>query len=144
MADVFTPKKRSEVMSKIRSKNTKPELLVRRFLFSQGFRFRLHQATLPGRPDIVLKKFNSIIFVNGCFWHGHKKCKYFNMPTSRVDYWIPKIENNIYKDKDVTAELRKLSWNVFTIWECQLKENKAEKTLTALVNRILRATRHSS
>jgi DNA mismatch endonuclease (patch repair protein) len=123
-------------MSKIRSKNTKPELFVRRFLFSQGFRFRLHQATLPGRPDIVLKKFNSIVLVNGCFWHGHNNCRYFNMPKSREEYWIPKIKNNISKDNEVVSKLRKLGWNVFTIWECQLKDNKAEKTLTALVNKI--------
>ena len=140
MADVFPKEKRSEVMSKIRSKNTKPELFVRCFLFSQGFRFRLHQATLPGRPDIVLKKFNSIVLVNGCFWHGHNNCRYFNMPKSREDYWIPKIKNNISKDKEVVSKLRKLGWNVFTIWECQLKDNNAEKTLTTLANKIMSAS----
>jgi len=129
-------------MSKIRSKNTKPELLVRRFLFSKGLRFRLHQPTLPGRPDIVLKKFNSIVLVNGCFWHGHDDCKYFSMPKSREDYWIPKIKNNILKDEEMTGKLRKLGWNVFTIWECQLKENKADKTLTALVDKILGSISH--
>jgi len=143
MADVFPQKKRSEVMSRIRSKNTKPELLVRRFLFSKGFRFRLHQHALPGKPDIVLRKFNAIVLVNGCFWHGHNNCKYFNMPKSREDYWIPKIKNNIFKDKEVVRKLRKLGWNVFTVWECQLKENKVETTLTTLVSKILSSAKNS-
>lgn len=138
MADVLTQQKRSEVMSKIRSKNTKPELIVRRFLFAQGFRFRLHQETLPGRPDIILKKFNSIVFVNGCFWHGHDNCKHFNMPQSRLEYWVPKIKKNISKDLEVKKQLRKLGWNVFTIWECQLKTRKVEKTLSTLKKRISR------
>jgi|SRR6185312_16456403 len=137
MADKITTQKRSEVMSKIRSKNTKPEHLVRRYLFGLGLRFRIHKKDLPGRPDIALPKFRTIIFINGCFWHGHVNCKYFNMPKTHKEYWVPKIKNNISKDIIAKRELRRLGWKVFTVWECQLKGNKMDKTLTALASKIL-------
>lgn len=137
MTDVFTRKKRSEVMSKVRAKNTKPELITRSYLFAQGLRFRLHQRNLPGKPDIVLKKYNTVVFVNGCFWHGHKKCKSFRIPKSRINYWAPKIQKNIANDKRNLKLLKKLGWNVISIWECQLKNPIREETLSTLVNRIV-------
>jgi DNA mismatch endonuclease, patch repair protein len=137
MADVFSTRKRSEVMATIRATNTKPELITRRYLFAQGLRFRVHQGNLPGKPDIVLKKYNTVIFVNGCFWHGHKNCKSFRPPKSRTDYWVPKIQKNIANDKKNVKALKKMGWNVICIWECQLKVAFREDTLSILVNRIL-------
>lgn len=137
MADVFTKKKRSEVMSRIRAKNTKPELLIRQFLFSQGFRYRLHQKNLPGKPDIVLKKYSTVVLINGCFWHGHTNCKIFKMPKSRQDYWIPKIEGNISRHSKHIRELKRLGWKVIVIWECQLKKNKLDLTLMKLEKKII-------
>lgn len=137
MADVFTKKKRSEVMSKIRSTNTKPELIVRKYLFSKGFRFRIHQKNLPGKPDIVLKQHNTVVLVNGCFWHGHENCKIFKMPQTKQSYWKPKIKNNINKDFQNRKVLHKLGWNVIVVWECQLKKSKLERTLQKIVDKIL-------
>jgi len=135
MADVFTKKKRSDVMSKIRAKNTKPELLVRQFLFSKGFRYRLHQNTLPGKPDIILKKYKTIIFVNGCFWHGHKNCKKSILPTSNITFWKGKIQANIDRDKKSKRSLKKIGWSIFTIWECDIKNKMA---LTKTMNKLLK------
>ena len=132
MADVFSKKKRSEIMSRIKGKNTKPELIVRSFLFSTGYRYRLHAKNLPGKPDIVLKKYKTIIFVNGCFWHGHTNCKYAQIPKTRTNYWTTKISNNKRKDIKAAKSLRKLGWNIITIWECQLKPKKSSNTLRAL------------
>jgi len=112
MADVFEPSARSYVMSQIKKKDTKPELVVRRFLFKKGYRYRLHDKKLPGNPDIVLKKHRSVITINGCFWHAHKECKYNRMPKSNRDYWIPKIEKNVSRDRINLLKLRKLGWNV--------------------------------
>jgi DNA mismatch endonuclease (patch repair protein) len=137
MADVFTKRKRSDVMSKIRAKNTKPEIVVRKFLFAHGYRYRIHQKKLAGNPDIVLKKYNAIILVNGCFWHGHKRCKISRAPKTQKNYWIPKIENNIKRDFRNRRKLKKLGWNVITVWECQLVKSKQEKTLQVLLNKIL-------
>jgi len=135
MADVFTKKKRSEIMSKIRSKNTRPELLVRKFLFSQGFRYRLHSNELIGKPDIVLRKYHTVVFVNGCLWHGHKICNH-NFPKTKQDYWIPKINRNITKDLKNRRELQKIGWKIITIWECQLKRKVLDKTLSNLKSKI--------
>lgn len=137
MTDVFTKKKRSEVMSKIRATDTKPELTIRKFLFSKGFRFRIHQKNLPSKPDIVLKKHNSIVLVNGCFWHGHKNCKNFRMPKSKLYYWQPKISNNIKKDITNRRKLKKMGWKVIVIWECDLKKSKIETTFRNLIKKIL-------
>lgn len=139
MADVFTKKKRSEVMCRIRATNTKPELIVRKFLFSHGFRYRIHQKKLPGKPDIVLKKYNTVILINGCFWHGHrnKNCKIFKMPKSKQGYWVPKIKNNIYKDLQKKKSLKKLGWKVIVVWECRLKKRRLDRTLQSVVNKIL-------
>lgn len=137
MADVHSKETRSYNMSQIKGKDTKPEILIRKFLFANGFRFRLHDKKLPGKPDIVLAKYNTVIFVNGCFWHGHENCKYFRMPKSRIDYWEPKISTNIQNDITNIRQLKKASLNVIVIWECQLKKSKVEKTLQSLLKKIL-------
>jgi len=125
-ADVFSKKKRSEVMSLIRSKNTKPELYVRSFLHKNGYRFRLHQNNLPGKPDIVLKKHKVVINVNGCFWHQHN-CGKSNIPKSNRKFWLNKFKNNKKRDRLNTLKLRKLGWKVYKIWEC--KVNKQTQSL---------------
>jgi DNA mismatch endonuclease (patch repair protein) len=115
MPDVHTPQQRSFNMSCIRSKDTKPEMLVRKYLFSQGFRFRLHEKKLPGRPDIVLPKYKTVIFIHGCFWHGHEGCRYFVVPKTRTDWWIAKINRNRELDKMNVQKLDELGWQVVEI-----------------------------
>jgi|TARA_B100001964_G_scaffold77121_1_gene87346 DNA mismatch endonuclease (patch repair protein) len=110
-------------MSAIRSKNTNPETVVRSLLFALGYRYRLHKKDLPGKPDIILKKHNTVIFVHGCFWHQHKECKRANIPKSNKKYWIPKLERNVERDKINKRELNRLGWNVITIWECETKDS---------------------
>ncbi|AOT71908.1 very short patch repair endonuclease [Geosporobacter ferrireducens] len=127
MADVFTKEKRSEVMSKIRSKDTKIEVLVRKWLFAHGFRFRKNDNRYPGKPDIVLPKYKTVIFVHGCFWHGHENCKVANIPKTRTDFWLSKINRNKEKDVLNTEALRKEGWNVIIIWECELKKNPEQR-----------------
>ena len=126
MVDVFNKQKRSEVMSKIRATNTKPEIYVRKILHSMGFRFRLHNTQLPGKPDIRLPKFNAIIFVHGCFWHQHNdpNCKISRIPKSNQDYWFPKLQRNIARDKEHKTKLQELGWDVLVIWECQIKNKE--------------------
>lgn len=108
-------------MSRIRSKDTKPELIVRSQLHKMGYRFRLHRNDLPGKPDIVLPKYKTVIFVHGCFWHRHKGCKRCTTPSTNTDYWIPKFERRIEKDRSDKKELKKLGWNIIVIWECKVK-----------------------
>jgi DNA mismatch endonuclease, patch repair protein len=127
MADVHSRKVRSYNMSQIKSTNTTPEVFVRRFLFSKGYRYRLHDNKLPGKPDIVLKGIKTIIFVHGCFWHGHKGCKYFTVPKTRTKWWLNKINGNIENDKLKQRELRQLGWQIITIWECQLKPGSLDQ-----------------
>jgi DNA mismatch endonuclease (patch repair protein) len=124
MADIFTKKKRSQIMASIRSSETKPEIAVRKFLFSQGFRYRKNVKGLPGSPDIVLPKYKTVIFVHGCFWHGHKNCEAASTPKSNSDYWKNKIDRNIQRDIKNKRELRKLGWRVITVWECTLRNKK--------------------
>lgn len=119
--DVYSKEKRSEVMSKVPSTHTGPELLVRKQLHSLGIRFRLHREDLPGKPDIVLPKYGSVVFVHGCFWHHHKGCKKSKMPTSNVEFWDRKIGNNVKRDRRNAAALRRLGWRVLVIWECQIR-----------------------
>jgi len=119
-------------MSMIKGKNTKPEILVRKFLYRNGYRYRLNYSKLPGKPDIVLSKYKTVIFINGCFWHGHKGCKYFVVPKTRTEWWLKKINGTIERDKKKMNELKKLGWNVITIWECELKPEKRAKTLNDL------------
>ena len=111
-------------MSKIRSKNTKPEIAVRSKLHKASYRFRLHVKGLPGKPDIVLPKYNTIIFINGCFWHRHKGCKYAYKPKTRVDFWNQKLNRNIKRQDEVIKELRDLGWKVLVIWECEVGNEK--------------------
>ena len=140
MADTHNKKVRSYNMSRIKAKNTLPELLVRRFLFSKGYRYSIHNSSLPGKPDLVLQKHKIIIFVNGCFWHQHPKCRRSVHPKSNQAYWIPKIRKNVARDKKNLRELKKLGWKVITIWECELKPNRIHKSLKQLVARIQRQT----
>jgi DNA mismatch endonuclease (patch repair protein) len=132
MADVHDTATRSYNMSRVKSRNTKPELLVRKYLFSQGFRYRVNARHLAGTPDIVLPKYKTVIFINGCFWHGHTGCKYFVIPGTRTEWWLNKINGNIKRDCDNSEVLHKLGWHVVTIWECQLKPLQRTATLTEL------------
>ncbi len=138
MADVHSTETRSYNMSQIRSKNTKPEVLLRRILFKQGFRFRLHAKDLPGKPDIVLKKYRTAIFVHGCFWHGHKDCRYFVIPKTRTEWWVNKISGNQRNDAKKKADLKNAGWNVIEVFECDLKKDKLEKTINKIVLEIKR------
>ncbi len=136
MADVLTTKQRSFNMSRIRSSNTKPELLVRHFLFAQGYRYRINVKKLLGKPDIVLPKHRTIIFVHGCFWHGHARCKYFKIPQTRTQWWLSKINTNKANDAKAVKALRKAGWKVVVVWECGLKAAKMEKTLASLLKKM--------
>jgi len=136
MADVHSTEIRSYNMSRIKGKNTKPEMVVRTFLHAQGFRYKLHHKTLPGKPDLVLPKYKTIIFVHGCFWHGHEGCKYYTVPKTRTEWWLNKINGNIANDTKAVKALKKDGWKVITIWECNLKPAKVEKTLTSLLKKL--------
>lgn len=137
MADVKTPEQRSRNMAAIKGKDTKPEMIVRKYLFSRGLRFRVQVRKLPGKPDIVLPEYKTAIFVNGCFWHGHEGCKYFRLPKSNVEFWKEKIERNIERDKESMQALFDLGWKVVRVWECELR-NKAnrEETLNKIYTSI--------
>lgn len=128
MIDTRTKEKRSEIMSKVRSKNTTPEILIRRLIFSMGYRYRLHVKKLPGKPDIVMAGRRKIIDVRGCFWHGHEGCKYGRLPKSRLDFWIAKISHNRKRDLENLHELENLGWSVLIVWQCELKELNFLKT----------------
>ena len=134
MADIFSIITRSDIMSKIRSKNTKPENLVRKFLYDNGFRYRKNLKSLPSTPDIVIKKCRTVVLVNGCFWHGHENCKNFKMPKTRVEFWTEKIERNRKRDVESIEKLQRLGWDVVVIWECQLTPKKRKATLNALLD----------
>lgn len=133
MADNHSKEVRSMNMSHIRSNNTKPEEKVRKYLFSKGFRYRKNVRNLPGCPDIVLPKYKTVIFVNGCFWHKHD-CPRFVWPTSNEEYWIPKITRNVERDQKNYERLRELGWRVIVIWECQLKKKEFEETMEKLIS----------
>ena len=132
--DIMSKEQRRHCMSSIKGRNTKPELLVRKFLFSRGFRYRLNHSKLPGKPDIVLRKYRTCIFVNGCFWHKHEGCKYFVVPKTRTDFWLNKINRNQERDKEVKKQLSKMGWHSITIWECELKPSNKDKTLESLLD----------
>ena len=123
-------------MSHVRGKDTKPEVMVRKFLFAQGFRYRLYRKDLPGKPDIVLPKYNTVIFINGCFWHGHSGCKYATIPKANHDFWLAKISGNIERDKSNYAKLYELGWKVIEIWQCELKPKFREQTLNNLLTEL--------
>jgi DNA mismatch endonuclease (patch repair protein) len=134
MADVHSKETRSYNMSRIRSKDTKPEMLVRRFLHKNGFRYRLHVKNMPGKPDIVLPKYKTVIFIHGCFWHGHEGCKYYVVPKTRTEWWSDKISRNIQNDINVEATLKAANWNIIIIWQCELKYNWQKMLLDNLQN----------
>lgn len=134
--DNHTPQQRHNNMASVRSKGTKPEILVRKFLWRHGFRYRLNNPRLPGHPDIVLHKYRTCIFVNGCFWHGHEGCKYAHLPATNHDFWKKKIEKNKKRDKQEQQQLAKMGWHSITVWECELKPKVREKTLSSLAHTI--------
>jgi DNA mismatch endonuclease, patch repair protein len=133
MTDVHDPKTRSYNMNRIKGKDTKPEMVVRKFLFANGFRYRLHDKKLPGKPDIVLPKYRTVIFVHGCFWHGHEGCRYFKMPQTNTAFWEQKIERNKEVDLQSHNELINNGYTVIVIWECQLKADKSDNSLAELL-----------
>lgn len=133
MADILSKDQRHKCMSHIKGKNTKPEILVRRFLFAKGFRYRLHCKDLPGKPDVVLPKYKTVIFINGCFWHGHQNCKYASIPETNSEFWQAKILGNIERDKANYSQLQKQGWRIIEIWQCQLKPGKIEQTLQNII-----------
>ena len=138
MADNHSKEVRSMNMSHIRSTNSKPEEIVRKYLFAHGFRYRQNVKTLPGCPDIVLPKYHTVIFVNGCFWHKHD-CPRFVWPSSNQDYWEPKILRNVERDQRNTEKLKSLGWQVVTVWECELKKNIQEQTLARIAKDLSKA-----
>jgi DNA mismatch endonuclease (patch repair protein) len=143
MTDIFSPEKRSDVMAGIKGRNTKPEKIVRSLLHRMGYRFRLHCKELPGRPDIVLPRFKTVIFVHGCFWHRHKGCKFAYTPKTRTNFWISKLEANACRDQQKASELTALGWQVITIWECELQNmellaKRLSELLTSPVFRVRR------
>jgi DNA mismatch endonuclease (patch repair protein) len=134
VTDTFSPEHRSEIMRRIRSVDTTPEKKVRSFLHGNGFRFRLHSGKLPGKPDIVLYRFKTVIFVHGCFWHQHQdqNCTRSAVPKSNEDYWLPKLQKTVERDKDHKKRLKELGWNVQVVWECQINERKLGDLLRIL------------
>lgn len=133
--DTVSQNVRSRIMASVPNKNTKPEILLRKLLFSLGYRFRIHQKTLPGHPDIVLPKYKIVIFVNGCFWHRHQNCKYATTPVSRNEYWIKKFNNNINRDLNNYSQLKDMGWNVIVIWTCEIKNIIESRTIPNLPSR---------
>jgi len=136
--DVHDKQTRSYNMSQIKSKNTKPEEMVCKYLFSHGFRYRKNDKRYPGKPDIVLPKYKTVIFVNGCFWHKHEDCRYFVVPKSNTEFWMNKINRNVERDADNISKLSEMGWNVIVVWECELKKDKRDNTLSGLILEIER------
>lgn len=136
--DHLSPKERSEIMARVRSRDTRPEMVVRRLIFSLGYRYRLHAKDLPGRPDLVFRNRRKVIFVHGCFWHRHHNCALSRLPKSRQEFWIPKLKGNKERDDKNLGELRRRGWGVMTLWECQL--SKPER-LAGRIRRFLDAQR---
>lgn len=136
MADKHTLEQRRYNMQQIKGKDTKPEISLRKLLFAEGFRYRINDRKLPGKPDIVLKKYNTVIFVNGCFWHGHQNCRYFVVPKTRTDFWTDKIKGNKERDHRNISLLKEAGWNVITVWECELKKIMIDDTLNKVKEKI--------
>ncbi len=131
--DKMSKEQRHRCMASIPGKGTKPELTVRKYLFAHGFRYRLNHPRLPGKPDIVLRKYRTVIFVNGCFWHGHEGCGHYVMPRTRTEFWQAKIGRNKERDKEEQQQLARMGWHCVTVWECQLTPKVREQTLQSLV-----------
>lgn len=140
MTDTMTPEQRHACMAAVKGKNTKPEMLVRRYLFSRGLRYRVNDRRYPGTPDIVLPKYRVVVFVDGCFWHGHEGCRYFRLPTTNPDFWHRKIIRNQARDVADGLDLQTMGWRVIRVWECELKPHCREQTLSKLYARIVGAT----
>lgn len=137
MADTVSKQKRSEIMSHVTGKETKPEIMVRKYLFARGLGYRKNVKQLPGTPDIVFPKYKTAVFVNGCFWHGHKGCKYSHLPSTNLEYWEKKIADNLERDERKTRKLEKLGYRVLIVWQCQLKPNIKIETLETLYHNIV-------
>lgn len=132
--DCLTPEQRRQCMSAVHNKNTRPELTVRKYLFACGFRYRLNCTQLPGRPDIVLRKYRTVIFVNGCFWHGHEGCRRSTLPRTNAEFWREKIGQNKERDVRNMSELKRMGWNCIIVWQCELEPAVREQTLSSLVS----------
>ena len=132
MSDHLTIEQRHKNMAAVKSKDTKPEMVVRKYLWSRGFRYRVNNPRLPGHPDIVLRKYHTCIFVNGCFWHGHEGCKYYRVPKTNTEFWERKISRNRERDREEQKQLARMRWHSITVWECELKGERREKTLESL------------
>lgn len=130
--DKLSPQQRHNNMAAIHGKDTKPEMVVRRYLWGHGYRYRLNHPRLPGKPDIVMRKYRTCIFVNGCFWHGHEGCRYYTIPKTNTEFWVNKVKRNKERDVKVQHELAAMGWHCITIWECELKPKVREKTLESL------------
>ena len=137
MADTHSKETRSYNMSRIKSQDTKPETIVRKFLFSKGMRFRKNDKRFPGHPDIILPKYKVAVFINGCFWHCHEGCTDFVIPKSNLDYWVPKLERNRNRDAENYVKLKNDGWNVFVVWECELKNAVRDERLEKLYRDII-------
>lgn len=127
--DVLSPEQRSYNMSRIRGKNTKPEIVVRKWLWANGYRYRLYRKDLPGRPDIVLPRYRTAVLINGCFWHHHQNCHYATIPATRTEWWTEKFRKTAERDRDAVQKLESAGWNVITIWECEIKNGQYEQIL---------------
>ena len=137
MTDRITSERRSWNMGRIKGKDTKIEMQVRSWLFSRGFRFRKNDKRYPGKPDIVLPKYKTVIFINGCFWHRHEDCKYATTPKTRIEFWLDKFERNVANDKKHIQQLEELGWNVIILWECELRKDKFCKTMDCVEKQLL-------
>ncbi len=138
MSDVHTPEQRHKNMAAIHSSSTKPELKLRRALWSLGFRYRINEKDLPGKPDIVLPKYRTVVFVHGCFWHGHKGCKYYTVPKTNTEFWTAKVTRNQQRDQEVWRQLEAKGWAVIIVWECELKKYRFEDTVNSVAAEIVR------
>jgi len=134
LADIFSPGKRSEIMRKIKPRGSKQEIFIRKLVHSMGYRYRLHKKNLPGTPDLVFPKYKKVIFVHGCFWHGHEGCKRSALPTTNFEFWKKKISGNVKRDKSNYQRLEQLGWKYMTVWQCEIKESQKEKLKRTISN----------
>ncbi len=138
MPDTLTPEQRHRNMAAIHSSSTKPELKLRRALWSLGFRYRINERHMPGKPDIVLPKYRTVVFIHGCFWHGHKDCKYYTVPKTNTEFWTAKVARNQQRDQEVWRQLEAKGWFVIIVWECELKKYRFEDTVNSVATEIVR------